>query len=73
VKTRKSQSTESDVRISRIGFNEGTTMSRKRCQGPAPSIAAASIISSGICVSPAYRVNATNGKPIQTTMIVATK
>ena len=39
----------------------------------APSIAAASIISSGICVRPAYSVKAMNGTPIQTTMIVATK
>ena len=36
-------------------------MSRNRCHGLAPSIAAASIISSGIWVSPAYRVKATNG------------
>ena len=39
----------------------------------APSIAAASIISSGIWVRPAYSVKAMNGMPIHTTMIVATK
>ena len=47
--------------------------SRNRCHGPAPSMAAASMTSLGIWVMPAYRVKATNGMPIHTTMSVATK
>ena len=73
MKTRKSHNTDSDVRISRIGLRLGTTMSRNRSNGVAPSMEAASIISWGIVVSPAYSVKAMNGTPIQTTMIVATK
>ena len=48
-------------------------MWRQRATGPAPSISAASISSSGTWVSAAYTVNATNGTLIHTTITVATK
>ena len=57
----------------KIGFRAGQITSRNRAQPPAPSMAAASRTSSGICVMPAYSVKATNGTPIHTTISVPTK
>ena len=58
---------------SSTGLIVGSMTCRSRCTGPAPSISAASTMSSETWVSAAYTVNATNGTLIQTMITVATK
>ena len=56
----------SDVIDATIGRSDGRTTLRKRCHAPAPSTAAASTSSSGICWRPARSATVVCGMPTHT-------